>query len=247
MPCIDPKVGERLAEYEANLLHREERQRFEDHLLSCHVCAGEFGTMALTLEAVEALPQAWVVEELLSTGQALLRQASWEDAAETFRALLCMAPGHPEAHEGLRQAEQRGREVPRGPLKVVRTGASALRAWLSAFWHPLLAGVPPTAAATRPQEHVFHLDDGDIRVTCHWWTPQQDQPAMLRVTWQAHVTRPVEFWARFARPDDPAALLGEVRLGSFLEGDKVFTAEMLGFDPARDPWAFAILLREPSP
>jgi hypothetical protein len=70
------------------------------------------------------------------------------------------------------------------------------------------------------------------------------QPGMLRVIWQAHVALPVEFWVRFTRPTDPAAVLGEVRLGSFLEGDQVFTAEMLGFDPAREPWACAILLRE---
>jgi hypothetical protein len=117
---------------------------------------------------------------------------------------------------------------------------------LSELWQPTGAGALRlvTALDTEPQENVFQLDEGDIRVTCHWWIPQQDQPGMLHVTWQAHVALPVEFWIRFTRPADPSSVLGEVRLGSFSEGDQGFTAEMLGFDPAREPWACAILLRE---
>ena len=112
--------------------------------------------------------------------------------------------------------------------------------WLSPAWHPIAS----TADGGSAQKHVFPLEDGNITVTCDWWIPQQDQPGRLRVEWQAQVALPVEFWARFTRPDDPTALLAEIHLGNFLWGEKVFTVEMLGFDPAREPWAFAIVLRE---
>lgn len=144
----------------------------------------------------------------------------------------------------LRQVEQR--RARRGVRGLVAAAGQSLRdsrvRWLSPLCPPLLA---PTAAAPSAQEHVFHLTDGDIKVTCTWRTPRPDQPGRLRVAWHAHVALPVEFWIRFTRPDDPAALLAEVHLGNFLEGEKVFTAGRLGFDPAREPWAFAILLREP--
>lgn len=160
MPCIDPKVGERLAEYAANLLQGEERRQLEDHLLSCDVCAEAFGMMALTLEAVEALPQAWVAEELWSTGQALLGQASWEDAAGTFRTLLRIAPEHQEAQEGLRQAEQRGQ---RGWTQVeehfwrltetIRIQVERARIHIQGLVEPL-QWAPRLAAATRGQTHT---------------------------------------------------------------------------------------------
>lgn len=255
MQCINLAVGERLAEYEANVLRGEERRDFEEHLRACDFCAEEFGTMAATLEAVEALPQAWVAEELLRTGQDLLRQESWEDAVVTFRALLHVAPNHPAAQAGLRHvaAQLEQRPAQSAVLADLLADLSALLAgltdrlvlWLSPLWHPPLAGELVTAADTSAQEQVFSLDDGEIRVTCEWRAAYQDQPAMLRITWQAHITLPGDFWVRFTRLDDPTAVLAEVRLGSALEGEEVFTAHALGFDPTQEPWALTLLLKEP--
>jgi hypothetical protein len=117
--------------------------------------------------------------------------------------------------------------------------------WLSAAWHPPLAGEVATAAGTQAQEHVFTLDEGHIRVRCDWWTPESGHPGMLRLSWHASVTRTTEFWARFTRADDPAVLLAEARLGDYPDGDKMYTADVLGFDPTRQPWALTIVLREP--
>lgn len=147
----------------------------------------------------------------------------------------------------LRQVEQR--RAHRGVLGVLATAGQSLRdyhvRWLSPLWHPPLAGELVTAADTSAQEQVFSLDDGEIRVTCEWRAAYQDQPAMLRITWQAHITLPGDFWVRFTRLDDPTAVLAEVRLGSALEGEEVFTAHALGFDPTQEPWALTLLLKEP--
>lgn len=73
----------------------------------------------------------------------------------------------------------------------------------------------------------------------------QDQPAFLRIAWQAPITLPGDFWVRFTRLEDQTAVLAEVRLGSALEGEEVFSAPVLSFDPTREPWALALLLTEP--
>lgn len=118
--------------------------------------------------------------------------------------------------------------------------------WVSYLWHPLLAGEPVTAADTRTQAQIFRLDGGEIRVTCAWRAAYQDQPAVLRVAWQAHTGLPGEFWVRFTQQEDPTAVLAEMRLGSFSKGEKVFTSDLLGFDPTRQPWALALLLKDSS-
>jgi hypothetical protein len=119
--------------------------------------------------------------------------------------------------------------------------------WLSPLWHPPLAGVPVTAAASPTQAHLFYLDEGVIQVTCTWWAAAPGQPAALRLAWQADVALGGAFWARFTRPEDATAVLAEVPLGSTLAGEEVFAAQELGFDPTREPWALTFLLREPAP
>jgi hypothetical protein len=232
MRCINPKIGERLAEYEANLLRGKERWQFEDHLRSCDFCAEEFGTMVATLETVEALPQAWVVEELLRTGRELLRQESWEDAAVTFRALLRVAPDHQEAQEGLRQAEE---QLP-GLIDLVVK-------WLSEPWQPQWVGELVTADDIPEQEHSFRMEDGDIEISCAWRSRHQEKPAYLWVSWRANIPTPGELWARFMRPETET-VLAEVRLGTHLEGEAEFTSDRLGFDPAKERWAISILLKD---
>jgi hypothetical protein len=110
-----------------------------------------------------------------------------------------------------------------------------------------MAGVPVTAAASRPQTHVFYLPEGDIQATCTWWDAEPGQPAALWLAWQANITQAGTLWARFTRPEDPTVVLAEVPLGTALVGEAVFTAQELGFDPTCEPWALAFLLREPEP
>jgi hypothetical protein len=117
--------------------------------------------------------------------------------------------------------------------------------WLSPPWQPAWAGAMVTAADVAAQEHVFTLDDGDIQVTCGWRAAYGHLPATLRVTWQAHMTLPGDFWVRFTHPTDPTRPPVELRLGNTVAGEEEFTAETLGFDPTREPWALAILVKAP--
>jgi hypothetical protein len=121
--------------------------------------------------------------------------------------------------------------------------------WLSALWHPLLAGELATAADIPPQEKTFYLDEGTIRLTCTWWTATRDRPAALWMQWHADVTRPGELWVRFTRaaPDEAAVVLAELRLGSALAGEAEWSTDTLGFNPSREHWALALILREPGP
>ena len=119
--------------------------------------------------------------------------------------------------------------------------------WLSPPWQPTWAGEVVTAADISAQEQVFALDDGEIRVTCGWRAAYRNLPATLRVTWHAHLSIPGDFWIRFTHPHDPTRPPVELRLGQTLAGEEEFTAQTLGFDPTRDPWALAILLKAPEP
>jgi hypothetical protein len=241
MRCINSEVGKRLVEYEANFLREEERRQFEDHLRSCNFCAEELGTMVATLEAVTALPPAWVVEELLSTGRELLRQESWEDAMVTFRALLRIAPDHQEAQEGSRRAEEQ--------LPAMRWDLSSLKdrvvTRLSSLWQPRWVGKLRTAAATQipEQKHVFRMEDGKITLSCSWRSRYHENPAHVQVSWRTDIPTPGELWVRFTR-SGTETILAEVRLGTRRIGKAVFTSDDLGFDPSREGWAISLILRE---
>jgi hypothetical protein len=73
-----------------------------------------------------------------------------------------------------------------------------------------------------------------------------DQPAVLRCAWQADLARPGTLWVRLTRHDDPTVLLAELLLGSALEGERVcvWSAQLLGFDPSRVPWALSLVVLE---
>lgn len=154
---------------------------------------------------------------------------------EAFRLLV----RHTQAPRGF-HARVRARIAAASP-----TLRDRLVRWLSPPWQPAWAGEMVTAADVAAQEHVFALDDGDIQVTCGWRAAYRHLPATLRVTWQAHMTLPGDFWVRFTHPTDPTRPSVEVRLGNTVAGEEEFTAETLGFDPTREPWALAILLKAP--
>jgi hypothetical protein len=119
--------------------------------------------------------------------------------------------------------------------------------WFSPPWQPAWAGELVTAADVAAQEHVFALDDGEIQVTCGWRAAYGHLPATLRVAWHAHLTLPGEFWVRFTHPTDLTRPPVELRLGHTVAGEEEFTAETLGFDPTREPWALAILVKACEP
>jgi hypothetical protein len=156
---------------------------------------------------------------------------------ESFRLLV----GHTQAPRGFHARVMARIAAERPPLR------DRLVRWLSPPWQPMWAGELVTAADVAAQEHVFALDDGEIQVTCGWRAAYGHLPATLRVTWHAHLTLPGEFWVRFTHPTDPTCLPVELRLGNTVAGEEEFTAETLGFDPTREPWALAILVKACEP
>jgi hypothetical protein len=134
-----------------------------------------------------------------------------------------------------------------GPLAAaLQTLGDGLLRWLSPLWHPPLAGELSTAADTAAQTHTFYCDEGEIRVTCEWRAAVTDQPAILRIAWQASLSCQGDLSVQLTQRDDPAVQLAELGLGSALEGEHVWSAHTLGFDPSRVPWAMRLVVTEPS-
>ena len=114
--------------------------------------------------------------------------------------------------------------------------------WLSPLWpQPIQVATAADAAA---REHTFHHDAGEIKISYKTWTTGSDRPVMLWIAWQADFVLSEDLWLRFTRLHDREALLAEVRLGYSMEGERLFRSDRLGFDPTREPWALALLLKE---
>jgi hypothetical protein len=152
--------------------------------------------------------------------------------------------GQTQACQQVRAALQRPALAPDPAATSAPPLWEQFRSWLSPLWQPLFAGEVVTAADVPPQEQTFYLEDGDIHLTCEWRTAYQQQPATLRLVWQANLSRPGELWVRFTPPDDPTVLRAEICLGTSLAGEETFTAQGLGFDPTREPWALMLEFRE---
>ena len=115
--------------------------------------------------------------------------------------------------------------------------------WLSDVWQPLFAGEMATAADMPPQEHTFYLDEGAISVSCRWWPAIDDLPGGIWLQWRADMGQDRELWVRFTHAES-TIVLAEAPLGHDLSGEVEFSAETLGFDPSREPWALALIIRE---
>jgi hypothetical protein len=173
--------------------------------------------------------------DLLARMEELCRREDEEDLAQLYRRTRETLRGGQESAQSAAAISLREDASPPGP-RLVR--------WLSSLWRPPLAGVPVTAADIPVQERTFWLEDGEISLTCEWRAAYQQQPATLHLVWRATITRPGELWVRFTRPEDPTNPYTEVRLGSALAGEQVFTSAILGFDPTQEPWAVRLLLKE---
>ena len=135
--------------------------------------------------------------------------------------------------------------TPHAPADTAPSLRTRLVRWLSPLWQPPLAGELVTAADTATQEEVFALDEGAVRLTCRWWAASQGQPASLWIAWYADLTISADLWVRFTRRDDPSVVLAEKPLGEALTGEIDWSADDLGFDPTRTPWALTLMLMEP--
>lgn len=120
---------------------------------------------------------------------------------------------------------------------------STIPDWVKDLWKPPLVGQVVTAADIPRQEHVFQTREGSIKLWCTWQSEYRKTPAHISVSWKARLSVRKALWVIFAHPETQVPL-AEFLLGTDLEGKKVFTRQDLGFDPSREPWAVAVVLRE---
>jgi len=114
---------------------------------------------------------------------------------------------------------------------------------VTTLWQPQWAGQLVPAADIPAQEHLFAFDEGAIKLTCVWQPQHRKKPAFIGLTWSADLKIRSALSALFIRLDDPHNAQVEVSLGNELRGGKIITSDELGFDPSRDRWAIAMILR----
>ncbi len=110
-------------------------------------------------------------------------------------------------------------------------------------WHPELAGIPSVSADIPKQKREFVFQEGDIAVSCFWRALYGTSPAYIEIEWNAKLVEERVLWAFFIQPDTEE-ILARIPLGTDLEGIANLTSDVLEFDPAHDPWALSILLKE---
>jgi hypothetical protein len=200
------------------------------------------------LEQGMLLPAELTTETLHQLGRAFPLKHGGADPAALFSTLAATLRQLPFPQDVVVAASPPAAARPHQekPLAALQTLGGGLVRWLSPLWHPPLAGELSTAADTAAQVHTFYRDEDEIRVTCEWRAAVTDQPAILRIAWQASLSCQGELWVQLRRRDDPAMRLTELVLGSALEGERVWSAHTLGFDPSRIPWAMRLVVTEPS-
>jgi hypothetical protein len=124
--------------------------------------------------------------------------------------------------------------------EILTTGKRAIQ-WLSDLWEPQWAGQLVTATDLPEQIHVLTSEYGDIKLSCDWQDASTDEPATLRIAWQAHLFEEPDIWLRFMNPLDQA-VRHEVNLGTRVVGEEHFTSQELGFDFFSERWAVAVAL-----
>lgn len=253
--AFEAGVRMRLAQHRAqppDAVHGVERLGRLVHVLrtkqhwSLQTLATQTGLPWLWLALLEQgllLPAEFTPEALHQLGRAFPLQHGGADPAALFSTLAATLRQLPFPQDMVAAASP---PAVAGPLAAaLQTLGGGLVRWLSPLWLPPLAGELVTAADTSAQEEIFYLDEGSIRLTCQWWAASQGQPATLWVAWYVNITLPGDFWIRFTRRDDPTTVLAEMPLGRALTGERGWSADELGFDPMREPWALTFVRTEP--
>lgn len=177
---------------------------------------------------------------------ALAQRMGDKELEATLRAQLAEASEMQDWsmwHESQQAIERVVQVIQHTSQQAVERAVQLVR-WLSPPWLPKWVGEPvPAQTDMPPQEHVFRLEDGEITLTCSWKSRYHETPAYVWVQWRADISTPSELWVRFTRPET-GTVLAEVRLGSHLAGDDIFTSDDLGFDPALEKWSISLILRE---
>ncbi len=111
----------------------------------------------------------------------------------------------------------------------------------SELWQPYLAGTPVTAADIPKQEHTFQLDDGHVLIRCYWEGQRGREQGYLWLSWAVAISKKKTLCILFFNPET-MEVRHQVQLGTFLDGEEIFTFAELGFDPVQEKWAISCRL-----
>ena len=96
------------------------------------------------------------------------------------------------------------------------------------------------AAGGMQEEHTFNLEDGQIKTTCQWESPKNNQPGYVMIRWDADIESERELAIQFFRKET-RDILYEEEIGTIRHSHATFTFDELGFDPEHEQWAIAIV------
>lgn len=90
-------------------------------------------------------------------------------------------------------------------------------------------------------EREYYMPYGTLKSEVRYSRPYHDQPAAISIQWGLHVDSigPGEVRVAFFNPRTMEKL-ADIKLGKGLSGRATFTAEGLGFDPAKSEWGYSI-------
>ncbi len=138
---------------------------------------------------------------------------------------------------------QKGQKAEGDKTSVITQIKDEFFRWVSPLWEPLWAGAPLTALDMSARDHVFVMEDGEIRATCRWTGECDREPAFIQLSWQAALYSEGTLWVCFVDPDE-GETLHEARLGEDAAGEDTFTSDELGFDPSARKWGLSFILSE---
>ncbi len=153
-----------------------------------------------------------------------------------------------EAEEKLLDWADGNREIPQPSPDEFMTPLEPkidIYAGLASDYHVFQgAGQQVSAAGMPEQEYRFVIEEeGDISIHCYWGEARGTEPAYIWLSWDANIESEKVFYARFVNPENDKPRC-DIRLGTNLVGERPFTSDELGFNPTRERWAIAIVLRE---
>ncbi|KPA13603.1 hypothetical protein MHK_006207 [Candidatus Magnetomorum sp. HK-1] len=115
--------------------------------------------------------------------------------------------------------------------------------FISLPWKPPLAGVHVNSSDISEQSHRYKLDNnGDVSIYCLWREAYKEDPAYIKIRWNANISAGNEIWVAFFQPETKE-FFSEIMLGINSEGGKVLLSNQLNFDPYKQKWAVSVILK----
>ncbi|OQX07180.1 MAG: hypothetical protein BWK80_49815 [Desulfobacteraceae bacterium IS3] len=140
--------------------------------------------------------------------------------------------------------EEKPADIKEHLANMVTDGVKYVIFWLSPLWEPQLAGQVATAADIPRQDKTFVSEHGEIKIVCQWDRRVGNEPAYLLLKWEVDIETEHAVCVRLINPDTQETLY-DIPLGAIRNGEEVFTADELNFDPSQEKWAISLMLLSP--